>query len=121
MHDSLRTEGDIGDIDIRFTSKPGKGERELQEWCLLRQNQSPKQENHTHASSSNLLHLIGKGEREWCLIPHFESKKEGNSHPLFCNLYYINIFAKVGVEKSRSNPHLKAKKECNSHPLFCNL
>jgi hypothetical protein len=102
---------DIGDIDIRFTSKPGKGERELQEWCLLRQNQSPKQENHTHASSSNLLHLIGKGEREWCLIPHFESKKEGNSHPLFCNLYYINIFAKVGVEKSRSNPHLKAKKE----------
>ena len=25
MHDSLRTEGDIGDIDIRFTSKPGKG------------------------------------------------------------------------------------------------
>ena len=57
MHDSLRTEGDIGDIDIRFTSKPGKGERE---WCLLRQNQSPKQENHTHASSSN-LHLICKG------------------------------------------------------------
>ena len=41
------------------------------------------------------------------------------SHPLFCNLYYINISAKVGVEKSRSNPHLNAKKEGNSHPLFC--
>ena len=42
-----------------------------------------------------------------------ESKKEGKPHPLFCNLYYINIFAKVGVEKSLSNPHLKAHFEAH--------